>query len=33
MSVVDPFVDVAAGRSLFRVDDLLELAKLLGGKA
>jgi Family of unknown function (DUF5372) len=26
----DPFIAVAAGRSLFRIEDLLELAKLLG---
>ena len=32
LSPVDPFVAVAAGRSLFRVEDLLELAKLLGGE-
>jgi hypothetical protein len=27
---VDPFVAVAAGRSLFRVADLIELAKQIG---
>jgi hypothetical protein len=27
---VDPFVAMAAGRSLFRVTDLIELAKLVG---
>jgi uncharacterized protein DUF5372 len=27
---VDPFVAMSAGRSLFRVTDLLELAKLVG---
>jgi Family of unknown function (DUF5372) len=26
---VDPFVTVAAGRSVFRLSDLLELARLL----
>ena len=29
-SAVDPFVAVAAGRSLFRVVDLIELAQLIG---
>jgi len=29
----DPFVAVAAGRSLFRADDLLELAQLVGKRA
>jgi hypothetical protein len=28
---VDPFVVVAAGRSLFRITDLLELAQLIQG--
>jgi hypothetical protein len=28
---VDPFVVVAAGRSLFRISDLLELAQLIQG--
>lgn len=27
----DPFVSVSAGRSLFRVEDLLELARLMEG--
>lgn len=27
----DPFVEVAAGRSAFRVEDLLALADMLGG--
>jgi hypothetical protein len=31
LSPIDPFVAVAAGRSLFRVEELLELARLLGG--
>jgi hypothetical protein len=30
LSSIDPFVAVAAGRSPFRIDDLLELARLLG---
>ena len=29
LSSMDPFVAVAAGRSLFRADDLLELAALV----
>jgi Family of unknown function (DUF5372) len=29
----DPFVAVAAGRSLFRVEDLWELAQLVGRRA
>jgi Family of unknown function (DUF5372) len=32
LSPVDPFIAVAAGRSLFRVEDLLELVRLVGGK-
>jgi hypothetical protein len=28
---VDPFIALAAGRSTFRVEDLLELAELLDG--
>jgi hypothetical protein len=31
VGAVDPFVAVAAGRSLFRVADLLELAKQIDG--
>ena len=31
MAPVDPFVVVAAGRSYFRVEDLLRLAQLIGG--
>jgi hypothetical protein len=27
---VDPFVTISAGRALFRADDLLELAELIG---
>jgi len=27
---VDPFVAIAAGRSLFRIVDLIELAQLIG---
>ena len=30
LSPIDPFVAVAAGRSPFRIDDLLELARRLG---
>jgi Family of unknown function (DUF5372) len=30
LSSRDPFVAVAAGRSLFRIEDLLELVKLMG---
>ena len=30
LCLTDPFVDVAAGRSLFRIEDLLELAALVG---
>ena len=30
-AVEDPFVEVAAGRSAFRVEDLLALADMLGG--
>ena len=29
LSTTDPFVAVAAGRSLFRIEDLVELAELL----
>jgi hypothetical protein len=31
MAPVDPFVVVAAGRSYFRVEDLLRLVQLIGG--
>jgi len=30
LSPMDPFVAVAAGRSAFRIEDLLELAKVVG---
>jgi hypothetical protein len=30
MVAADPFISVAQGRALFRADDLLELAGLLG---
>lgn len=33
VSPVDPFVALAAGRSPFRVSDLLELCRLLDGMA
>ena len=29
LAAIDPFVAVAAGRSLFRIEDLLELARVL----
>jgi hypothetical protein len=30
-AAVDPFVAIAAGRALFRVEDLLRLVNLVGG--
>ena len=30
-AAADPYVSIGAGRSLFRVGDLIELARLVGG--